>query len=344
MRSIDELIYLLNLIYFLSLIIKKKIPQNDLFDIFTLYELLKEAKLPTESEVKYIMQKAIDIFSNEKNVIYLSSSITVVGDIHGQYNDLKELFSTGGMPPDTNYLFLGDYVDRGPMSLEVIVFLTLMKIKYPQKIHLLRGNHESRATNQQYGFHLECLKKYNQSITVWLYINEMFNYLPLAAVIDNKLFCIHGGLSPLLQSVEDIKNLERCRDIPTEGVMADLVWSDPDQGIEGFKLSERGAGFIFGENVIDKFLHVNKFETIIRAHQLCMDGYSILFNGKIITVWSAPKYCGRFDNCASIMEVDENLDKYFNIFEDAETSSGLQNEEKKKQMQYFNPAMEKYFQ
>jgi serine/threonine-protein phosphatase PPG1 len=219
-----------------------------------------------------------------------------------------------------------------------------MKIKYPQKIHLLRGNHESRATNQQYGFHLECLKKYNQSITVWLYINEMFNYLPLAAVIDNKLFCIHGGLSPLLQSVEDIKNLERCRDIPTEGVMADLVWSDPDQGIEGFKLSERGAGFIFGENVIDKFLHVNKFETIIRAHQLCMDGYSILFNGKIITVWSAPKYCGRFDNCASIMEVDENLDKYFNIFEDAETSSGLQNEEKKKQMQYFNPAMEKYFQ
>ena len=309
-----------------------------------LYELLKEAKLPTESEVKYIMQKAIDIFSNEKNVIYLSSSITVVGDIHGQYNDLKELFSTGGMPPDTNYLFLGDYVDRGPMSLEVIVFLTLMKIKYPQKVHLLRGNHESRATNQQYGFHLECLKKYNQSITVWLYINEMFNYLPLAAVIDNKLFCIHGGLSPLLQSVEDIKNLERCRDIPTEGVMADLVWSDPDQGIEGFKLSERGAGFIFGENVIDKFLYVNKFETIIRAHQLCMDGYSILFNGKIITVWSAPKYCGRFDNCASIMEVDENLDKYFNIFEDAETSSNLQNEEKKKQTQYFNPAMEKYFQ
>ena len=253
-----------------------------------LYSMLQEAKLPTESEVKYIMQKAIDIFSTEKNIIYISSSITIVGDIHGQYNDLKELFSTGGMPPDTNYLFLGDYVDRGPMSLEVILFLTLMKIKYPNKVYLLRGNHESRATNQQYGFHLECLKKYNQSITVWLYINEMFNYLPLAAVIDNKLFCIHG-----------------------EGVMADLVWSDPDVGVEGFKLSERGAGFIFGENVIDKFLHVNKFESIIRAHQLCMDGYSILFGGKIITVWSAPKYCGRFDNCASIMEVDENLEKYY---------------------------------
>ena len=98
-----------------------------------LYEFLKEAKLPTENEVKYIMQKAIAIFSNEKNVIYLSSSITVVGDIHGQYNDLKELFSTGGMPPDTNYLFLGDYVDRGPMSLEVIVFLTLNENKISPK-------------------------------------------------------------------------------------------------------------------------------------------------------------------------------------------------------------------
>ena len=312
-----------------------------------LYELIQQEKLPTEKEVKYTMQKAIEILSNEDNVIYISSSITVVGDIHGQFHDLKELFNTGGMPPETNYLFLGDYVDRGPMSLEVIILLTLMKIKYPTKVFLLRGNHESRATNQQYGFHLECLKKYNQQITVWLYINEMFNYLPLAAVIDNKLFCIHGGLSPLLQSVQDIKDLDRCRDIPTEGVMADLVWSDPDAGVEGFKLSERGAGFIFGENVIDKFLRVNKFETIIRAHQLCMEGYSVLFNGKIITVWSAPKYCGRFDNCASIMEVDQNLQKYFNIFEEANKQKDLREEEEnnnKPPTQYFTAAMEKYFQ
>jgi serine/threonine-protein phosphatase PPG1 len=217
-----------------------------------------------------------------------------------------------------------------------------MKIKYPNRVYLLRGNHESRQTNQNYGFHVECLKKYNQSSTVWLYINEMFDYLPLAAVIDNKLFCIHGGLSPSIQKIEDIKVLERCKDIPTEGPMADLVWSDPDENTEGFKISERGAGFLFGETVIDKFLHLNKMETIVRAHQLCKEGYLILFGGKIITVWSAPNYCGRIYNYASIMEVDEELNKFFNIFEDNERLVSNQ-EYRAKVLECFNPEMDKYF-
>ena len=307
-----------------------------------LYELAWNGTLFTPLEIKYIMQKAIEILSNEKNVIYISSSITIVGDIHGQFNDLKELFDTGGKVPDTNYLFLGDYVDRGFQSLEVMILLTLMKIKYPNRVYLLRGNHESRQTNQNYGFHVECLKKYNQSSTVWLYINEMFDYLPLAALIDNKLFCIHGGLSPSIQKIEDIKVLERCKDIPTEGPMADLVWSDPDENTEGFKISERGAGFLFGETVIDKFLHLNKMETIVRAHQLCKEGYLILFGGKIITVWSAPNYCGRIYNYASIMEVDEELNKFFNIFEDNERLVSNQ-EYRAKVLECFNPEMDKYF-
>ena len=307
-----------------------------------LYALALNGTLLTHQEIKYIMQKAIEILSNEKNVIYISSSITIVGDIHGQFNDLKELFDTGGKVPDTNYLFLGDYVDRGFQSLEVMILLTLMKIKYPNRVYLLRGNHESRQTNQNYGFHVECLKKYNQSSTVWLYINEMFDYLPLAAVIDNKLFCIHGGLSPSIQKIEDIKVLERCKDIPTEGPMADLVWSDPDENTEGFKISERGAGFLFGETVIDKFLHLNKMETIVRAHQLCKEGYLILFGGKIITVWSAPNYCGRIYNYASIMEVDEELNKFFNIFEDNERLVSNQ-EYRAKVLECFNPEMDKYF-
>ena len=307
-----------------------------------LYELAWNGTLFTPLEIKYIMQKAIEILSNEKNVIYISSSITIVGDIHGQFNDLKELFDTGGKVPDTNYLFLGDYVDRGFQSLEVMILLTLMKIKYPNRVYLLRGNHESRQTNQNYGFHVECLKKYNQSSTVWLYINEMFDYLPLTAVIDNKLFCIHGGLSPSIQKIEDIKALERCKDIPTEGPMADLVWSDPDENTEGFKISERGAGFLFGETVIDKFLYLNKMETIVRAHQLCKEGYLILFGGKIITVWSAPNYCGRIYNYASIMEVDEELNKFFNIFEDNERLVSNQ-EYRAKVLECFNPEMDKYF-
>ena len=128
-----------------------------------IFELAWKGVLPTQFEIKFIMQKAIEIFSKEDNLIYISSSITVVGDIHGQFLDLKELFSTGGTVPNTNYLFLGDYVDRGFASLEVIILLTLTKIKYPQRIFLLRGNHESRKTNQEYGFYLECMKKYNNT-------------------------------------------------------------------------------------------------------------------------------------------------------------------------------------
>lgn len=308
-----------------------------------LFELAWKGTLLSQYEVKYIMQKAIEIFSTEHNVIYISSSITIVGDIHGQFFDLKELFSTGGMVPNTNYIFLGDYVDRGLQSIEVIVLLTLLKIKYPDKIYLLRGNHESRQTNQNYGFHLECLKKYNQSSAVWSYINEMFDFLPIAAVIDNKVFCIHGGLSPSIQKIDDIKVLDRCKDIPTEGPIADLVWSDPDKQTDGFKISERGAGYLFGEIVIDKFLLLNKMETIVRAHQLCKEGFDILFDGKIITVWSAPNYCGRMFNYASILEVDENLNKFFNIFEDSKRL--VSNPElKAKTMECFNPEMEKYFQ
>ena len=276
----------------------------------------------------------LKILSTEPNVLYLSSSITIVGDIHGQFMDLKELFQTGGDVPNTNYLFLGDYVDRGPRSIEVMVLLILMKIKYPEKIHLLRGNHESKRPNQEYGFHLECLVKYNQNGNVWLYFSEMFNYLPVAAVIENKLFCIHGGLSPLIQNIDDIKNLDRFRDLPNEGGFADLLWSDPDPSILGFGVSVRGAGYLFGENVVDKFLYVNKLETIVRAHQVCLEGFNILFDGKIITVWSAPNYCYRCNNDASIMKLDASLKYEFLTFKAANEDYGPP-PEKKKLPEYF---------
>lgn len=171
----------------------------------------------------------------------------------------------------------------------------------------------------------------------------MFDYLPIAALIDNKIFCVHGGLSPLIQKISDIDKINRFGDIPTEGPLADLMWSDPDQGVEGFKISERGAGYVFGELVVDKFLHTNNIESIVRAHQLCLEGFNILFEGKIITVWSAPHYYNRFFNFASIMEIDDNLNKHFNIFEDADRKAS-NIELKQKTLELFNSEADKYFQ
>ena len=277
----------------------------------------KEGKLLTKEEIKYVMTLAISMFEKEPNVLNLQSGITVVGDIHGQFLDLQELFRIGGEIPYTNYLFLGDYVDRGPQSVEVMVLLVLFKLKYPDNIHLLRGNHESRQTNNTYGFYQECLKKYNEPY-VWNFFNKMFDFLPIGCVIADAFFCIHGGLSPYIQKIDDIAKIDRIGDIPVEGALADLMWSDPESKIEGFAISERGAGYIFGQSVADKFLEINKMQSILRAHQLCLDGYQEFFGGKVITVWSAPNYMSRFGNLASVLEISEDLSKYFNVFEDAD--------------------------
>jgi len=222
--------------------------------------------------------------------------------------------------PNTNYLFLGDYVDRGAASCETITYLMLLKLRYPDRFTLLRGNHETRQTTQVYGFFTECMKKYG-SQSVWQAFTDLFDFLPIAATIDDRIFCVHAGLSPSLQNINDINEIKRVKEIPHEGPFADLMWSDPEVDVTGFSFSNRGAGYIFGQDIVERFLHTNDCIRVYRAHQLCQEGYNEMFDGKLVTVWSAPNYCYRFMNLASICELDEKLNSYFNIFEDAPENS-----------------------
>lgn len=256
----------------------------------------------------------------ESNVVYLQSPITVVGDIHGQFYDLIEIFKIGGFCPDTNYLFLGDYVDRGMFSVETITLLLCLKIRYPTRVFLIRGNHESRQITQNYGFYSECMRKYGSAST-WHYFTEMFDYLTLSAVIDDSIFCVHGGLSPNVHTLDQLRLVDRYREIPHEGAMADLVWSDPDEDNSGFALSPRGAGYTFGIDVVKKFLGINGMDKMLRAHQLCNEGYQEYFGGLVTTVWSAPNYCYRCGNKASVMEIWSKDEHYFNVFEEAPENS-----------------------
>lgn len=239
----------------------------------------------------------------DPNIISLQSPISVVGDIHGQYHDLLEIFKIGGSPPNTNYLFLGDYVDRGYYSVETISLLLVLKLRYPNRISLIRGNHESRTITTNYGFYTEVLNKYSGSADVWTYITDLFDYLPLGATIDGTIFACHGGLSPSCQQLDQIRAVDRFREIPHDGIMADLVWSDPDVEITDFKLSPRGAGYLFGSDIMNKFCHDNNLVQMIRAHQLCNEGYTSYWKGKCLTVWSAPNYCYRCGNKASVLEI-----------------------------------------
>ena len=198
--------------------------------------------------------------------------MTVVGDIHGQFQDLIELFRVGGPCPMTNYLFLGDYVDRGSHSVLTITLLACLSVRHPTRITLLRGNHETRQITQVYGFYSECMQRYGTAV-VWREFTDLFDFLPVAAVVDDAVFCVHGGLSPSLQTLEQIALLDRFQEIPSEGGLADLVWADPDANRLGFNQSSRGAGYMYGEDVVAHFLTLNGLLHILRAHQLCMDGY-----------------------------------------------------------------------
>ena len=190
----------------------------------------------------------------------------------------------------------------------------LLKILYPDRITLLRGNHECQQITMQYGFYEECRRKYN-SINVWKYCCKVFNTMPLAALIENRIFCVHGGLSPNLENLDELSKLQRVKEIEHEGVISDILWSDPEEDMEGFRISPRGAGFLFGANEVNKFVEKNKLDCVVRAHQLVLEGYKIMFDNKLFTVWSAPNYCYRCGNVASIMEVDEDLEKDFKVFE-----------------------------
>merc|ERR1711907_263278 len=278
-------------------------------------EQLRRCEYIKEAEVKALCNKACEILLEESNVQRVHAPVTICGDIHGQFYDLKELFKVGGECPQTNYLFMGDFVDRGFYSVETFLLLLALKVRYPDRITLIRGNHESRQITQVYGFYDECLRKYG-SVNVWRYCTEIFDYLSLAAIIEDKIFCVHGGLSPSINTLDQIRIIDRKQEVPHDGAMCDLMWSDPED-IDGWGLSPRGAGYLFGTDVVDKFNNTNGLNLICRAHQLVMEGYKHMFNDSLVTVWSAPNYCYRCGNVAAILELNDQLYRGYKIFQAA---------------------------
>ncbi|KAH9044467.1 Metallo-dependent phosphatase-like protein [Lactarius pseudohatsudake] len=256
-------------------------------------------------EIVAICQAAREIFLSQPTLIELSPPVKIVGDVHGQYSDLIRLFEMCGFPPAANYLFLGDYVDRGKQSLETFLLLLCYKIKYPENFFLLRGNHECANVTRVYGFYDECKRRCN--IKTWKTFVDVFNCLPIAAIVASKIFCVHGGLSPSLQTMEDVKALQRPTDVPDYGLLNDLLWSDPSDTALDWEDNERGVSFCFGKAIINEFLVRYDMDLICRAHMVVEDGYEFWNDRTLVTVFSAPNYCGEFDNYGACMSVSEDL-------------------------------------
>ena len=284
-------------------------------------ELRKGIPLP-ERDLRLVCEAVKEILLEESNVQPVSAPVTICGDIHGQLFDLLELFRTGGEVPETSYIFIGDFVDRGYNSVETFQLLLCLKLRYPAHVTLLRGNHESRQITMVYGFLDECIRKYGNA-NPWKYCTDVFDHLGLCALIEGTILCVHGGLSPDINSMDAIRSIERKMEIPQGGPFADMMWSDPEDLASGcWAPSPRGAGWLFGGQITREFNYLNDLELIARAHQLVEEGYKYWFKEKsLVTVWSAPNYCYRSGNVASILSIDEDLKREFKIFKEASESA-----------------------
>ena len=282
----------------------------------------------SEEEIKLLINKCKEILKQQPSFLELACPISILGDIHGQYFDLLRLFEYGGYPPSTNYLFLGDYVDRGKQSIETICLLMAYKIKYPENFFMIRGNHEAELVNRIYGFYDECRKRYN--VKLWKNFTDMFNWLPIAALIDDKIFCVHGGLSPDLENIEQLYDIVRPTDVPNSGLLCDILWSDPSTEVDDWGQNERGISYIYSLTVIKKFLEQNNLDLICRAHQVVEDGYEFFGNRSLVTVFSAPDYCEEYNNCAAIMVVDSNLKCSFKVLKPLSEIDICEDEKNKK--------------
>jgi len=269
-----------------------------------------------EEVVTSLCRAALAIFREQPMLLELNAPLNLCGDIHGQYHDLLRIFENKGYPPQENYLFLGDYVDRGKKSLETICLLFAYKVKYPENFFLLRGNHESPSICRIYGFYDECKSRYN--IKIWKTFCDVFNYMPACALISDKVICMHGGLSREMTEAnvdlrERINQMTRPADIPDSGFLCDLLWSDPSQEVSHWGPNDRGVSVSFGIEAVNDFLNTHDFDLIVRAHQVVEDGYEFFANKGVVTIFSAPNYCGEFDNAAAVLHIDADLECAFSV-------------------------------
>ncbi|EJD07740.1 Metallo-dependent phosphatase [Fomitiporia mediterranea MF3/22] len=286
---------------------------------------LREGRV-TEEQALYLLQEGKTLLEKEQNLLSVQGPITVCGDIHGQFYDLMKIFEIGGDVAHNTYLFLGDYVDRGCFGIECLLYLYSLKICYPNQLFLIRGNHECRHLTEYFTFHRECTRKY--SMNIYMACIDSFTALPLAAVLDRRFLCVHGGISPELNSLADINRVNRFIEPPSHGLLCDLLWADPapnfgnesDGAVNGVVPESflpnpaRGCSYFYTYEAVCNFLERNALLGIIRGHEVQQQGYQMYRKTRakkfpsVITIFSAPNYCDFYHNRAAVLKyVDKNI-------------------------------------
>jgi protein phosphatase len=263
-----------------------------------------------ESTMVRLCQSAQCALDRDPLLLRLAGDLAIVGDIHGNIDDLLRIFERLRYPPSTRYLFLGDYVDRGKYSTEVLMILFAMKVKFPNHVYLLRGNHETESLTRCYGFYQEITAKYSSA--AYKAAIQAFSSLPLCAVVGDCIFCVHGGISPLLSTLGELERLPKPTDFSRPGLFTDMVWSDPSDDIDNFSRNPRGSGCLYGPGALSSFLGTNNLDLLIRSHEACEDGTSWPFQEHpeaceyCVTVFSTSNYCDQ-GNTAAVIFVGNDM-------------------------------------
>ena len=274
-------------------------------DISSIIKLGIENPIPHFPQllIEKVIQEFVGISKQESPVIYTSNNVVIVGDTHGNIHDLLRIIKMNGLPPFAHYVFLGDYVDRGSFSIECITLLFALKVCFSKCVTLLRGNHELKEINDKYGFKSEIISEYEND-DLFNKFNDAFAYLPIISIINNLYFCVHGGLSPSFNDIEQIKTLEYPIKT-TPPIVQDLLWSDPSDNIDSYQKNNRGVGFIWGSCITKDFILLTKYKSIIRGHQCCSNGVKTNHDDKVVTVFSSSNYSPEGNKCG-YLKIDSN--------------------------------------
>ncbi|OHT14952.1 Serine/threonine-protein phosphatase PP1 [Tritrichomonas foetus] len=272
----------------------------------------------TAKTISDICDSATNVFKNEEILLNLKGDYIIVGDLHGHFFDLIRILKHFGMPPHVKYIFLGDIVDRGEFSLYTTISIFALKCAYPDSIFLIRGNHEFENINSQSGFNDEIKEIFfsdpNEATLVFHAVNQTFSYLPIAIILNDDILCVHGGIGPSFQSIDQINLIARPFLSIYGGIANSILWSDPNDNVDTFRPSKRGVGFDYGFKAIDAFLSNNNLRLLVRGHENIAEGVKYSLQNKVITVFSASNYCGSLNNVSGVLIVSQENGESFHTF------------------------------
>ena len=261
----------------------------------------------SEEDLIKLFRAAQDIFKIEPLCLDLTGPIHVVGDLHGHILDLFRVLKTYGLPKYHKMLFLGDIVDRGEFSTETITLVLALKVAFPDNVHIIRGNHEFSELNETCGFIEELRKIYNmKAYDIYEKLLSVFKYLPVLAIINKKILCVHGGLGPHWFSLNQVRKIKKPIESFEKEILDGIFWSDPNDAIDFYAPSSRGTGYFFGKSAVEDFLDSNSLDLIVRAHECTLTGINFMFNERLVTVFGASNYCGMVNNYAGVLTIDKN--------------------------------------